>query len=159
MDVRTVSEDYKFQRNEMIFWSSILLIIAVIGVGISLWGWSKRDSFVNRCSGITSAYELDSFTRDYQWVRYGGGLVQTDTVYYSVYEYEIGDNTYQAVMKSYKPIEYNGLCDVYYNPDDTSENFIDMSDFDQYVYIIQGNGLREPFDSSSTKLSKIIRGY
>lgn len=159
MDVRIVSEDYKFQRSEMIFWSSILLVLAVIGVGISLWGWSKRDSFVERCSKITSAYELDSWTEEYQWVRYGDGLVHTGYVYYTKYEYEIGDKTYQAVLKSNTPIEYNGLCDVYYNPNDTSENFIDMSDFDQYVYIIQGNGLREPFDSSSTKLSKIIRGY
>lgn len=122
-------------------------ICCVILIAAAFWGYRKHDDYVARCSELTTAYntghdgEVQYYTHD--------GIVMARQRYWTEYEFEIDGEKRTVGFAAATPIKYDGLLDVYYNPEDTSEWYADGSVFDNWFSEVTGNWLNNPGDIGS----------
>lgn len=114
--------------NLLYFIAAIIVLIVVLS--LTIYGWNVHNGFINRCSEVTSATLSGSDTKSYLVAPYHGGVVTTGCLYINRYTCEIEGKTHTARIESYHPIPNVGIIDVYYNPDNPSEYFLDKDIFD-----------------------------
>ena len=118
--------------------SVAFFICVFILICVALYGHRLEQSIVDRCSESVLAYNVNTWHEVQQYTD-NQGYVRETNVYSTIYEFELDGNTYAIGFQSWQPIEYTGLVDVYYNPDDHSEWYADGSVFDCFMHNVNGN--------------------
>lgn len=144
MDPRTGKYDDSTQTNQgLCIVYAIAIVIMLIPITIlAVYGWKKHDTKIERCTEITSATLYDSGQYSRLMAPSFGGPVYEQVTYLDYYEYEIDGKRGMAVVHAHHPIPKVGMVDVYYNPKDTSEYYLDIDIFDDEWLMFDG-----PWDS------------
>lgn len=126
-------KDVKKYDGSFIVPAIIIVLCALLLFMLSSYGWKHHDDIVDRCTEVVPAYNIENGMVEQEYVH--NGIVMRNTYYKTVYEFDINGITHTAGFSTTKPIEYNGIVDVYYNPDNPDEWYADASVFDKYIVL------------------------
>lgn len=131
MDPRTGKYDESTQTNQglCIVYSIAIVIMLIPIIILALYGWKKHDTKIERCTEITSATLYDSSQTSRLMAPSHGGPVYELIQYSDCYEYEIDGVKHYARVYAYRPLPKPGIVDVYFNPNNSSEYYLDSDIF------------------------------
>lgn len=129
-----VEEKIEKKDKEPIIEIILLSLIIIIPVAFSGYGkWLERKA-MERCSEEVLGYVAGVYVDDYLYAPYHGGEVTTKYNTYVTYAFDTGDETYSVVMKAYyNKVDYPKVMSFKYNPDDPSEFFWDVSEWNSHT--------------------------
>lgn len=111
----------------------ILSLIIIIPVAFSGYGKWLEHKAMDRCSEEVLGYVADVHVEDYLYAPYYGGVVTTKYNTYVTYAFDTGEETYIVIMKAYyNRVDYPKVMSFKYNPDDPSEFFWDVSEWNEH---------------------------
>ena len=109
---------------------SLIIVILVIFSGYGKWVEHK---VMDRCSEEILGYAADVHVEDYLYAPNLGGVVTTKYNTYVTYAFDVGEETYTIIMKAYyNRVDYPKVMPFKYNPNDPSEFFYDVSEWNEH---------------------------
>lgn len=107
------------------------LIIVCLGI-LLVYGNFKHEQKFNNCSEEVTGYLIDSSEKEYQYVGYMGGRVQTGYETYLLYGFDVDDITHTIGLKVYGRYEPPSVMLFRYNPDNPGEFYFNPSEIKGY---------------------------
>lgn len=131
--------EHEFHQETNVVYTIAGFIIIIIVIVIAAYGWYIHDMKIDRCTEITSATLYDSGQISREMAPYHGGAIYTETIYTDYYECTINGERHTAIVQSYQPLPNIGIIDVYYNPNNPEEYFLDKDVFNNNYLIYTDN--------------------
>lgn len=124
-----------FKGVYMPVWMLLLVIIVGIGIpGFIIYGNILQSMTKSRCSVETQAYVSDVYFDKYLKSPYYGGRVYEACNTYVTYTFEADGVSHDFKMIStYERIDYPETITVKYNPEDSSEYFYNINEYDDTI--------------------------
>lgn len=136
------SKDNKKYDLSTLITDIILMICIFVILMLAMHGWGLHDDFVDRCTEVIPAYKIESVPMEREYTH--NGFVRRDSYYHTLYEFELDGELHKIGFSTTKPVEYNGIVDVYYNPDNHDDWYADASIFEDLIFInVEGNWLKD----------------
>lgn len=131
MYVQENLDNKQINKELTLLYVAILIVFLVIPVLFSGYGHWLKNKAMDRCSEEVLGYVFNVYVEDYLYAPYYGGVVTTKYNTYVTYAFDVGEETYTATMKAYyNKVDYPKVMSFKYNPNDPSEFFWDVSEWD-----------------------------